>query len=268
MNATVESRGACCLRPAAIMGAGVRPGGLEARARSHGPSCRRAEASQMNVRILVIEDEHSIANVVRIALERNGYRVAVVTSGESGLIELDRGSFGLVVLDIGLPGIDGLDVCRRIRSRSDVPIIFLTARDDEIDRIVGLELGADDYLPKPFSPRELAARVKAVLRRAQPQPPNDVLQLSDVLVDRSRHEVRVSGEVVELTPKEFELLACLAENANLLVSRDRLLEQVWGLSFPGGTRTVDQHVAQLRAKLGRPGLIETIRGLGYKAVGS
>jgi DNA-binding response OmpR family regulator len=226
------------------------------------------EASRVNARVLVIEDEHSIANVVRIALQRDGYRVAVVTSGEAGLIELDRSPFGLVVLDIGLPGIDGLEVCRRIRTRSNVPIIFLTARDDEIDRVVGLELGADDYLPKPFSPRELAARVKAVLRRTQPQPPNEVVQLGDVLIDRSRHEVRISGEKVELTPKEFELLACLAENPNVVVSRDRLLERVWGLSFPGGTRTVDQHVAQLRAKLGRPALIETVRGLGYKAVGS
>jgi DNA-binding response OmpR family regulator len=201
--------------------------------------------------VLLIEDEHSIANVVRIALERDGYRVICVRTGEEGLAELARHPVSLVLLDIGLPGIDGLEVCRRLRATSELPIIMLTARDEEADRVVGLELGADDYVSKPFSPRELAARVKAVLRRAAAAPRAEELALGDVTLSRSQHEVQVAGRPVELTATEFELLA--------------LLDRVWGLHYPGGTRTVDQHVAQVRTKLGRPHVIETVRGAGYKA---
>jgi DNA-binding response OmpR family regulator len=215
--------------------------------------------------VLVIEDERHIADLVRIALERDGHRVIVVRTGEEGLAELPRHAIGLVVLDIGLPGIDGLEVCRRIRADSRLPLIMLTARDEEADRVAGLELGADDYVPKPFSPRELAARVKAVLRRsAEPHQDAD-LSIGDVTLSRPRHEVCVGHEVVELTATEFELLAFLMEHPGLLFSRDSLLERVWGIEFPGGTRTVDQHVAQVRAKLARPGLIETVRGAGYRA---
>jgi DNA-binding response OmpR family regulator len=171
-----------------------------------------------------------------------------------------------VLLDIGLPGKDGFDVCREIRARSYVPILMLTARDEEPDRIVGLEVGADDYITKPFSPRELVARMKAVLRRSEPQDRRDSLTLGDVVLERESHDVTVGGKPVELTAKEFELLAYFMANTGALVSRDVLLDRVWGLEYPGGTRTVDVHVAQLRRKLGRPDLIRTLRGAGYKAV--
>jgi len=215
--------------------------------------------------VLLIEDEHSIANVVRIALERDGYRVICVRTGEEGLAELARHPVSLVLLDIGLPGIDGLEVCRRLRATSELPIIMLTARDEEADRVVGLELGADDYVSKPFSPRELAARVKAVLRRSTAVPRAEELAIGDVTLSRSQHEVQVVGRPVELTATEFELLAFFLENPGLLFSREVLLDRVWGLHYPGGTRTVDQHVAQVRTKLGRPHVIETVRGAGYKA---
>ena len=217
-------------------------------------------------RVLVVEDENAIANVVRIALEREGFRVLSVRTGEEALAELPRHRFDLVVLDIGLPGIDGLEVCRRMRASSAVPIIMLTARDEEADRVTGLELGADDYVPKPFSPRELAARVKAVLRRTAAAPQTDRLELAGVALDRLRHNVTVDDLPVSLTATEFELLAFFMEYPGLLFSREALLERVWGLEYPGGTRTVDQHVAQLRAKLARPELIETVRGAGYRAM--
>jgi two-component system response regulator RegX3 len=153
-----------------------------------------------------------------------------------------------------------------MRQRSHVPILMLTARDEEPDRIVGLEVGADDYITKPFSPRELVARMKAVLRRSEPQDSRESFELGDVLLDRESHDVTVAGKPVELTAKEFELLAYFMAHAGVLVSRDLLLDRVWGLEYPGGTRTVDVHVAQLRRKLGRPDLIRTLRGAGYKAV--
>jgi DNA-binding response OmpR family regulator len=217
--------------------------------------------------LLVIEDERHIVDVVRIALERDGHRVVCARNGEDGLAEFSRRTIALVILDIGLPGIDGLEVCRRIRRTSRVPIIMLTARDEEADRVTGLELGADDYVPKPFSPRELAARVKAVLRRSETAPQQtDDLTLGDITLSRPRHEVHVGGRPVDLSVTEFRLLAFFMENPGLLFSRETLLERVWDLEYPGGTRTVDQHVAQVRAKLGRTDVIETIRGAGYKAV--
>jgi DNA-binding response OmpR family regulator len=216
--------------------------------------------------LLLVEDEEAIGSLVRGYLEQSGFRIEWVRSGEAALERLDEVRPRLVILDIGLPGQDGFDVCRGIRARSPVPILMLTARDEEPDRVVGLELGADDYVTKPFSPRELAARVKAVLRRTEPAPRADRLELGDVILDSEAREVTVAGTPVELTGKEFDLLAYLVENAGIVVSRDQLLDRVWGMTYAGGTRTVDVHVAQLRRKLGRPEAIRTLRGSGYKAV--
>ena len=214
--------------------------------------------------VLLVEDEQSIGRLVHGYLESAGHRVVWVRSGEDALAELDRHRVGIVVLDIGLPGMDGFDVCRRIRARSTVPIVMLTARDEEADRVAGLELGADDYVPKPFSPRELAARIKAVLRRTEGVESPARLRLGDLEVDRDAREVSLAERPVELTGKEFDLLAFLVEHAGIVFSREQLLDRVWGMSFAGGTRTVDVHVAQLRRKLGRPELIRTVRGAGYK----
>jgi len=216
--------------------------------------------------ILLVEDEPSVGELVKGYLGRDGYRVLWVRSGEEGLAELDRHQIRIVILDIGLPGMDGFEVCRAIRGRSRVPILMLTARDEEPDRVVGLEVGADDYLTKPFSPRELAARIKAILRRTEPQVAQEVLSLGDVILNRETHDVTCDGASVELTAKEFDLLAFFLANPGAVLSRDVLLDRVWGVEYPGGTRTVDVHVAQLRRKLGRPNLIRTLRGSGYKAV--
>ncbi len=218
--------------------------------------------------VLLVEDEHSIGSMTRGYLERSGWRVVWVRSGEEALAELGRHQIRIVILDIRLPGIDGFDVARMVRTRSDVPILMLTARDEEPDRVAGLELGADDYLTKPFSPRELVARMKAVLRRTDGRGAEEVLTLDDVVLNRNAREVAVDGQAVELTTKEFDLLAALLENPGIVVSRDQLLDRVWGMTYPGGTRTVDVHVAQLRRKLGRPELIRTVRGAGYKTVRS
>jgi len=216
--------------------------------------------------VLLVEDEHSIGSMTRGYLERSGWRVVRVRSGEEALAELGRHQVRILILDIRLPGIDGFDVARLVRTRSDVPILMLTARDEEPDRVAGLELGADDYLTKPFSPRELVARMKAVLRRTDGRSAEDVLTLADVELNRNAREVVVDGQPVDLTTKEFDLLATLLENPGIVVSRDQLLDRVWGMTYPGGTRTVDVHVAQLRRKLGRPELIRTVRGAGYKTV--
>ena len=216
------------------------------------------------MRLLVIEDDDEIAEPMVRGLERAGFEVHRVATGADALA---ADPADVVLLDLGLPDIDGLDVCRRLRETSPIPILVVTARDEEADRVTGLELGADDYIPKPFSPRELAARIKAVLRRTESQADADeVIELGDVVLDRGGREVTVAGEPVELTSKEFDLLACLIENGGIVCSRDQLLDRVWGMSYPGGTRTVDVHVAQLRRKLGRPDLIRTVRGSGYKAV--
>jgi DNA-binding response OmpR family regulator len=215
---------------------------------------------------LVIEDDEAIGALVVAYLERAGFQVVHERSGEKGLNAVERHDPRVVVLDLSLPDLDGLEVCRRLRSSRRVPILILTARDEEVDRIIGLELGADDYVTKPFSPRELVARVRAVLRRAEPAPEESgMIELGDVRLDRRQRRVAVAGSPVALRTLEFELLAELAENAGRVVTRDRLLERVWGLSFAGGTRTVDVHVAQLRKKLARPDLIETVRGVGYRA---
>ena len=220
----------------------------------------------MSGHVLLVEDEPSVGELVRGYLARDGWIVIWVRSGEEALAELDRHAVRIVILDIGLPGMDGFTVCHEMRGRSRVPILMLTARDEEADRVVGLEVGADDYLTKPFSPRELVARMKAILRRSEPQPDRDLLALGDVTLNRETHDVTIDGRSIELTAKEFDLLAFFLSNPGAVLSRDVLLDRVWGVSYPGGTRTVDVHVAQLRRRLGRPGLIRTLRGSGYKAV--
>ncbi|HET8743191.1 MAG TPA: response regulator transcription factor [Gaiella sp.] len=216
--------------------------------------------------ILLVEDEEDIASLVRAYLERDGFRVVWATCGTEGLAALERHDVRLAILDLRLPDTDGLDVCRAIRSSSTLPVVMLTARDEEADRVTGLELGADDYVTKPFSPRELSARVRAVLRRVDPEGAGDVLEAGDVALDRRARTVAVAGSEVELTAREFDLLWHLAARPGLVVGRTQLLDRVWGMAFPGGTRTVDVHVGQLRRKLGRPSLIRTVRGSGYKLV--
>jgi DNA-binding response OmpR family regulator len=220
----------------------------------------------MPASVLLVEDEENLASLVQAYLQQEGYQVRVVGTGADALRVLDDEQVRIVVLDLTLPDIDGLEVCRRIRQRSSIPVVMLTARDDTSDRLAGLESGADDYIGKPFSPRELVARMKAVLRRAEGNIEDDVLLLGDVLVRRAAREVEVAGRSVELRTKEFDLLAHLLQNRGAVLSRDVLLERVWGYDYAGGTRTVDVHVAQLRRKLQRPDLIRTVRGAGYKAV--
>jgi DNA-binding response OmpR family regulator len=215
--------------------------------------------------LLLIEDDDSIGQLVKRYLEQqDGWRVLWLRSGEEAIAELRRHAVRLVVLDIGLPGIDGFEVCRQMRAHSKVPIVMLTARDEEPDRVAGLELGADDYVPKPFSPRELAARIKAILRRADQRSGDEVLAVGGIVLRRDSHEVTVAGAAIELTSKEFDLLACFLDHVGIVLSRERLLDLVWGMAYPGGTRTVDMHVAQLRRKLGDPEAIRTVRGAGYK----
>ena len=215
--------------------------------------------------VLVVDDEPTIREIVARYLEREGYRTLEAADGIRARELLEQDPPDLVVLDVMLPGADGLELCRWIRSRSRLPVIMLTARGEESDRIVGLELGADDYVTKPFSPRELLARVKAVLRRAETWLEEPELALGDVVVRRDSREATVAGALVQLTSKEFDLLTILLGNPNRVLSRELLLDRVWGLAFPGGTRTVDMHVASLRRKLGRPELVLTVRGVGYKA---
>ena len=215
--------------------------------------------------LLLVEDDEAIGRLVKTYLEQqDGWRVVWLKSGEDAVGELRRHPVRLVVLDIGLPDIDGFEVCRRMRAYSKVPIVMLTARDEEPDRVAGLELGADDYVAKPFSPRELAARIKAILRRTEQRSSDEVLTAKDIVLRRDSMDVTVAGSQIELTPKEFELLAYLMENPGTVFSRDHLLDRVWGMTYPAGTRTVDAHIAQLRRKLRRPDLVRTVRGAGYK----
>jgi DNA-binding response OmpR family regulator len=217
--------------------------------------------------LLLVEDDDSIGRLVKQYLEQqDGWRVVWLRSGEEAIAELRGQPVRVVVLDIGLPGIDGFEVCRRIRAGSKVPILMLTARDEEPDRVAGLELGADDYVSKPFSPRELSARIKAILRRAERSTEAEVLTAREVVLRRDSREVTVAEAPIELTSKEFDLLACFLEHPGIVLSRERLLDLVWGMTYPGGTRTVDVHVAQLRRKLGDPEAIRTVRGAGYKLV--
>jgi DNA-binding response OmpR family regulator len=215
--------------------------------------------------IVVIEDEPGIADLVELYLRQEGFRVLQADDGERGLEIVRRERPRLVVLDVGLPGVDGLEVCRRLRAESHVPVLMLTARDGEIDRVLGLELGADDYVTKPFSPRELVARVKAILRRAAgPPKETEVLSVGDVEVDVGRREARAGGQVVTLATREFDLLQYLAQNAGLALSRQQILDGAWGPEWVGDERTVDVHVRQLRKKLGDGLPLATVWGVGYR----
>ena len=218
--------------------------------------------------ILVVDDERHIVDLVRLYLDKEGFAVVAARDGREALQLAARHDPDLVVLDLMLPEMDGLEVTRELRRTSDVPILMLTARADDVDRIVGLELGADDYLTKPFNPRELVARVKAILRRtdvtARGGRPVEVGQLR---LDPRRREAYVAARRLDLRPREFDLLAALARDPGVVLTRDGLLESVWGTDFPGETRTVDVHIAAVRAKLGEDGPdIETIRGVGYRLV--
>jgi DNA-binding response OmpR family regulator len=217
--------------------------------------------------IIVVEDDHNISDLVAMYLRREGYRVLQAEDAEAGLTYMDREHPTLLIIDIGLPGeLDGLELCRQVRKTSDVPVIILTARDDEIDRVLGLELGADDYVTKPFSPRELVARVRAILRRAgaanRPEPV--IAQIGAVTVDTGRRDVTCGGVVVALTTREFDLLAYLVANSGLALSRRQLLDGVWGEGWYGDERTVDVHVRQLRKKLGDELPLTTVWGVGYR----
>src|SRR5260221_10951858 len=215
--------------------------------------------------IVVADDESNIAELLDLYLTREGYRVVQAASGQAALDAVERSRPRLVVLDVGLPDIDGLEVCRRLRRTSSIPVIFLTGRDSGMDRILGLELGADDYMTKPFSPGELVARVKAVLRRADGGGATAaVVQAGNVAIDVGRREVRVDDVVVEFTAKEFELLRFLAERPGLALSRQQILDGVWGYDWFGDARTVDVHIAQVRKKLADHIVITTVRGVGYR----
>jgi two-component system alkaline phosphatase synthesis response regulator PhoP len=219
--------------------------------------------------ILIVDDEAHIVELARMYLEREGFQVRSAASGEEALEEVQARLPALVVLDVMLPGIDGFDVCRRIRAQSNVPILMLTAREDDLDKIVGLELGADDYMTKPFNPRELVARVKAILRRAEisASPGEEPLHLADLSIDPARREVQVGEQAVGLRAKEFDLLLCLAQHRGIVLTREQLLSLVWGFDFYGQTRTVDVHVAHLRKKIaGSAVRLETVTGVGYKLV--
>lgn len=219
--------------------------------------------------ILVVDDEPNITELARLYLEKDGFRVAEARDGKEALRLFEELHPALIVLDIMIPEPDGWEVCRRIRARSNLPIIMLTAREDEVDKVVGLELGADDYLTKPFSPRELVARVKAVLRRTLPLAESrEVLHVEDLVIDASRRRVTQGERAVELTPREFDLLYVLALNRGIVMSREKLLERVWGYDYYGDTRTVDVHIRHMREKLGdnpqEPRYVETVWGVGYK----
>jgi len=222
----------------------------------------------MNSTILVVDDERHIVQLVRLYLQNEGYTVEAAYSGEEALEKARKVRPALVVLDLMMPGIDGWEVCRLLRRESDVPIIILTARGDDVDKIVGLELGADDYVAKPFNPRELVARVKAVLRRYHPGGPEaSLVQVGDLRIDAARREVSVAERPVVLRAREFDLLLAFARNPEIVMARDRLLSEVWGYDYLGDSRTIDVHVTWLREKLsGSTARIKTVWGVGYKLV--
>jgi two-component system response regulator RegX3 len=223
--------------------------------------------------ILVVDDEESYRDALTVALEREGFRVEVAADGQEAIDQFDATSPSLVLLDVMLPRISGVDVCRDLRSRSRVPIIMVTARSNEIDAVVGLEVGADDYVSKPFRLRELIARVRAALRRSADEEPTsitnqEVLEIGDVRLDAGRHEVFVRGDPVPLPLKEFELLELLMANAGRVLTRDVLIDRIWGPNYFGDTKTLDVHIKRLRSKLepdsARPTRIVTVRGVGYR----
>jgi DNA-binding response OmpR family regulator len=219
--------------------------------------------------VLLVDDEPSILQLARMYLEREGFHVQDAADGQAALDAVNRLHPALVVLDVMLPGLDGLEVCRRLRAANDdIPILMLTARDEDIDKILGLELGADDYLTKPFNPRELVARVKAILRRSDGKAPAAAgrpIHLGDLTIDPASREARLGARLVDLRTQEFDLLLTLAEHRGLVLSREQLLQKAWGFDFYGQTRTVDVHIAHLRRKLeGAAVRIETVTGVGYK----
>jgi len=222
-------------------------------------------------RVLVVEDEESFSDALSYMLRKEGFEVSVAATGPEALDTFDRNGADLVLLDLMLPGLPGTEVCRTLRQRSKVPVIMLTAKDSEIDKVVGLELGADDYVTKPFSSRELVARIRAVLRRqgdSSDEMESAVLAVGPVRMDVDRHVVAVRGEPVQLPLKEFELLEVLLRNAGRVLTRGQLIDRVWGADYVGDTKTLDVHVKRLRAKIesdpSNPRCILTVRGLGYK----
>src|SRR5262245_20157051 len=245
----------------------VRAGSTHAAIAARSGILERAMPMNAPQTVLVVEDEASIASFVSLYLKNAGYDVHVAETGEDALTKAENQQPSLIVLDLMLPDIDGIEVCRRIRRRSDVPILMLTARDEDVDKIIGLEVGADDYLTKPFNPRELVARVKSILRRSTPdrkEVASATITHGDLTVDAGRREVTVGDEEIKLAPKEFDLLWELLDHRGLVLTRDQLLERVWGYTFAGDTRTVDVHVRQLRRKLGEASPIVTVWGVGYK----
>ena len=225
-------------------------------------------------KILVVEDEESFSDALGYMLRKEGFEVAIASTGPAGIAEFDRSGADVVLLDLMLPGLSGLEVCRQLRQRSDVPVIMLTAKDAEVDKVVGLEIGADDYVTKPFSARELVARIRAVLRRHgtdTDEPATSVLQGGPVRMDVDRHVVSVDGQPVALPLKEFELLELLLRNVGRVLTRGQLIDRVWGADYVGDTKTLDVHVKRLRAKIepdpAQPRYLLTVRGLGYKFEG-
>jgi DNA-binding response OmpR family regulator len=218
--------------------------------------------------VLVVDDERNIVELVRLYLEKEGFNVVAASDGEQALVQYERTGPDLVVLDLMLPKMDGFEVCRELRRRGDVPILMLTARSEDVDAIVGLELGADDYVTKPFNPRALVARVKAILRRTNATARGGrPIQVGELRIDSRRREASVGPRHLELRAREFDLLSALARDPGVVLSREALLEDVWGTDFPGETRTVDVHVAEVRKKLGDDGpQVETVRGIGYRLV--
>jgi two-component system OmpR family response regulator len=229
----------------------------------------------MAVKILVVEDDLNLLATLKYNFLKEGYEVVTAVDGAGALEAARREKPGLIVLDVMLPGLSGFEVCRILRKETDVPILMLTAKVEEVDKIVGLEIGADDYMTKPFSMRELLARIRAMLRRAGMAKPETelkpALRIGDLEIDSARHQASLGGKALGLSPKEFDLLAFLAQNRGLVFSREQLLEKVWGYDYAGGTRTVDVHISWLRRKIesepAQPRLLVTVRGTGYKLVG-
>src|SRR4051812_19636012 len=225
-------------------------------------------------RVLVVEDEESISDALSFLLRKEGFEVGVASSGDAAVVEFDRNGADVVLLDLMLPGLSGLEVCRQLRQKADVAVVMLTAKDSEVDKVVGLEIGADDYVTKPFSTRELVARIRAVLRRRgkSANDGGDVLESGPVRLDADRHTVTVRGESVPLPLKEFELLEVLLRNAGRVLTREQLMSRVWGSDYFGDTKTLDVHVKRLRAKLepdpSVPRHLVTIRGVGYRFDGT
>ena len=223
--------------------------------------------------ILIIEDESSLSEPLAFLLEREGYTTAIAKDGPAGLDAFERGAFDLLLLDLMLPGLSGTEVCREIRTRSQVPIIMLTAKDSEVDIVVGLELGADDYVTKPYSTRELLARIRAVMRRRTDleEDRGDVLDGGDVRMDLERHTVAVSGQEIAMPLKEYELLELLMRNSGRVLTRGQLIDRVWGADYFGDTKTLDVHIKRIRSKIERvpsePVMLVTVRGLGYRFEG-